>query len=93
MRRDTALWEAFRRGDERGVMQHLRDREELRHIGGELPLRAACWYGMEHAAMALIETWAAPVSAEHPDIARRRGHEALALWLENEIKTMQSLIA
>lgn len=76
------LWQAFRRGDEAAVLMILENRPELRHAGGELPLRAACWYGLESVAHVLVEEWAAEIGEDMPEIARRRGHDGLAVWLE-----------
>jgi hypothetical protein len=89
----AALWEAFRRVDERGVLLILREREELRHVGGEMALRAACWYGMADVAKCLMERWGAEVCGELPGIARSRGHEQLAVWLDGIIRDSSRLIA
>jgi hypothetical protein len=88
-----ALCETFRRGDSAAVMQMLQLREELRHAGHEEPLRAACWFGMEDVARALVEEWGAAVDGDLPEIARRRGHGTLAVWLGDTLLSLQRLIA
>lgn len=79
------LWEAFRAGAESQVLALLKSHPEWQHIDGDGSLRAACWYGMEGAARYLVRYCKAHVDVELLDIARQRGFDNMAGWLEDQL--------